>query len=230
MKLGIVLPIWLLALGTLADRIFHHHAQALAPVADDDNDDDDDDLIKEDFEDWRPSTRRSGPRARSPTASRSARRRASPPSSGRGCAPSTRPDASSNAAGSRTLAAGDHCRRLRPRLAPQPPRPPRPALAPPQRTIFPRVGNVAARRPRVPLRRRPLPPPPHPHPRHRSDRRPPLPKLIQLRPGERSSLWRGASSCGGAPAAMWLLHQLEGVPLPSAAANRERRIRCDAPR
>ena len=50
---GIVLPICLLALGTLADRIFHHHAQAPVPVADDD-DDDDDDLIGEDFEDWRP--------------------------------------------------------------------------------------------------------------------------------------------------------------------------------
>ena len=58
----------------------------------------------------------------------------------------------------------------------------------------------------------------------------PFQKLIHLRPGERSSLWEEASSCGGAPAAMWLLHQLEGVPLPSAAANRERRIRCDGPR
>jgi hypothetical protein len=58
----------------------------------------------------------------------------------------------------------------------------------------------------------------------------PIRKLIQLNAGERHLLWRRAASCEGAPAAMWLLHQFDGVPLPGAAANRERRIRCDAPR
>jgi len=57
----------------------------------------------------------------------------------------------------------------------------------------------------------------------------PFHKLIQLTPGQRSSLWREASSCDGAPAAMWLLHQLDGVPLPCTAANKERRIRCGPP-
>ena len=44
--LGIVLPICLLALGTLADRIFHHHAQAPAPRLADNDDDDDNDPIE----------------------------------------------------------------------------------------------------------------------------------------------------------------------------------------
>lgn len=58
----------------------------------------------------------------------------------------------------------------------------------------------------------------------------PIRKLIQLNAGERGLLWRRAAGCYGAPAAMWLLHQFDGAPLPGAAANRERRIRCDAPR
>ena len=59
----------------------------------------------------------------------------------------------------------------------------------------------------------------------------PIHKLIQLNAGERRLLWRRAAGCdGGAPAAMWLLHQFDGAPLPGEAANLERRIRCDAPR
>ena len=59
----------------------------------------------------------------------------------------------------------------------------------------------------------------------------PIRKLIQLNARERHLLWRRTAGCdGGARAAMWLLHQVDGAPLPGEAANRERRIWCDAPR
>ena len=40
-------------------------------------------------------------------------------------------------------------------------------------------------------------------------------------------LRRDAAGCDGWRAATWLLHELDGTPLPHAARNRAQRIACD---
>jgi hypothetical protein len=55
----------------------------------------------------------------------------------------------------------------------------------------------------------------------------PLRDVIRLSPAERLQLRRDAASCDGWRAATWLLHELDGTPLPHAARNRAQRIACD---
>jgi len=55
----------------------------------------------------------------------------------------------------------------------------------------------------------------------------PLHDVIRLSPAERMQLRRDAASCDGWRAATWLLHELDGAPLPHAARNRAQRIACD---
>ena len=55
----------------------------------------------------------------------------------------------------------------------------------------------------------------------------PLREVIRLSPAERLQLHRDAAGCEGWRAATWLLHELDGAPLPHAARNRAQRIACD---
>ena len=54
----------------------------------------------------------------------------------------------------------------------------------------------------------------------------PLRSAVKLTPDERQRLLDDAARCNGAEAAHWLLHLLDGAPLPSAKENRARRFRC----
>ena len=55
----------------------------------------------------------------------------------------------------------------------------------------------------------------------------PLRDVIRLSPAELLLLRRDAAGCDGWRAATWLLHELDGAPLPHAARNRAQRIACD---
>jgi len=55
----------------------------------------------------------------------------------------------------------------------------------------------------------------------------PLRDVIRLSPAERLQLRRDAASCDGWRAATWLLHELDGAPLPRTARNRSKRIACE---
>jgi hypothetical protein len=55
----------------------------------------------------------------------------------------------------------------------------------------------------------------------------PLRDAIRLSPAERLQLRRDAAGCDGWRAATWLLHELDGVPLPRTARNRAKRIACE---
>jgi hypothetical protein len=52
---------------------------------------------------------------------------------------------------------------------------------------------------------------------------------IRLSPAERLQLRRDAAGCDGWRAATWLLHELDGAPLPRTARNRAKRIACEGP-
>jgi hypothetical protein len=54
----------------------------------------------------------------------------------------------------------------------------------------------------------------------------PIRQAVKLTRAERRELREDAADCDGAAAARWLLHKLEGAPLPSRAANRAQRLRC----
>jgi hypothetical protein len=54
----------------------------------------------------------------------------------------------------------------------------------------------------------------------------PLRDVIRLSPAERLQLRRDAAGCDGWRAATWLLHELDGAPLPRTARNRAKRIAC----
>jgi len=55
----------------------------------------------------------------------------------------------------------------------------------------------------------------------------PLRSVVKLSDDERSELARDAAVICDGRAATWLLHKLDGAPLPRAAANRARRLQCD---
>jgi hypothetical protein len=55
----------------------------------------------------------------------------------------------------------------------------------------------------------------------------PLRDAIKLSPAERLQLRRDAAGCDGWRAATWLLHELDGVPLPRTAHNRAKRLACE---
>ena len=55
----------------------------------------------------------------------------------------------------------------------------------------------------------------------------PLRDAIRLSPAERLQLRRDAAGCDGWRAATWLLHELDGAPLPHTARNRAKRIACE---
>jgi hypothetical protein len=55
----------------------------------------------------------------------------------------------------------------------------------------------------------------------------PLRDVIRLSPAERLQLHRDAAGCDGWRAATWLLHELDGDPLPRTARNRAKRIACE---
>ena len=55
----------------------------------------------------------------------------------------------------------------------------------------------------------------------------PLRDVIELSPAERLQLRQDAAGCDGWRAATWLLHELDGAPLPRTAYNRAKRIACD---
>ncbi len=57
----------------------------------------------------------------------------------------------------------------------------------------------------------------------------PLRDAIRLSPAERLQLRRDAAGCDGWRAATWLLHELDGAPLPRTARNRAKRIACEGP-
>jgi hypothetical protein len=55
----------------------------------------------------------------------------------------------------------------------------------------------------------------------------PLRDVIRLSPAERLQLRHDAAGCDGWRAATWLLHELDGAPLPRTARNRAKRIACE---
>jgi hypothetical protein len=55
----------------------------------------------------------------------------------------------------------------------------------------------------------------------------PLRDVIRLSPAERLQLRQDAAGCEGWRAATWLLHELDGAPLPRTARNRAKRIACE---
>jgi hypothetical protein len=55
----------------------------------------------------------------------------------------------------------------------------------------------------------------------------PLRSVVKLSDDERSRLARDAAVVCDGRAATWLLHELDGAPLPRAAVNRARRLQCD---
>ena len=57
----------------------------------------------------------------------------------------------------------------------------------------------------------------------------PLRDAIKLSPAERLQLREDAAGCDGWRAATWLLHELDGAPLPRTAHNRAKRIACEGP-
>ena len=52
---------------------------------------------------------------------------------------------------------------------------------------------------------------------------------VKLTRAERAQLRRDAAGCDDWRAAVWLLHELDGAPLPGTARNRAKRIRCEGP-
>ena len=52
-------------------------------------------------------------------------------------------------------------------------------------------------------------------------------EVVKLSAAERRRLWRDSRGCDGAFAAHWLLHELDGAPLPSRRANTAWRHRCE---
>jgi hypothetical protein len=57
----------------------------------------------------------------------------------------------------------------------------------------------------------------------------PLRHAVKLTRAERARLRRDAAGCDEWRAAVWLLHKLDGTPLPGTARNRSKRIRCEGP-
>jgi hypothetical protein len=55
----------------------------------------------------------------------------------------------------------------------------------------------------------------------------PLRSVVKLSDDERHQLARDAAVVCDGQAATWLLHKLDGAPLPRAAVNRARRLQCD---
>jgi hypothetical protein len=55
----------------------------------------------------------------------------------------------------------------------------------------------------------------------------PLRDVIELSPAERLQLRQDAAGCDSWRAATWLLHELDGAPLPRTAYNRAKRIACE---
>ena len=55
----------------------------------------------------------------------------------------------------------------------------------------------------------------------------PLRDAIKLSPAERLQLRQDAAGCDGWRAATWLLHELDGAPLPRTAYNRAKRLACE---
>lgn len=57
----------------------------------------------------------------------------------------------------------------------------------------------------------------------------PLRDVVKLSRAERAQLRREAAGCDHWRAATWLLHKLDGAPLPGTARNRAKRIACEGP-
>jgi hypothetical protein len=55
----------------------------------------------------------------------------------------------------------------------------------------------------------------------------PVRDVVMLTHAERAGLRRDAAGCKGWRAAVWLLHEIDGAPLPGTARNRAKRIRCE---
>ncbi len=55
----------------------------------------------------------------------------------------------------------------------------------------------------------------------------PVRDVVKLTNTERIDLYRDAQGCYGWRAAQWLLHELDGAPLPSRDQTRTKRFTCD---